>query len=101
MYSCAAGGQLPPADNQAADSPLPDTLAAMLGPTRAAVLRALCKPHGTAELAKAVRISPASASEHAKVLRDAYLIETSRAGRSVSHSLTILGAALLGQLPAA
>jgi len=82
MSVLAAGGHeklFGTLDNQAADSPLPDTLAAMLGPTRAAVLRALRKPHGTAELAKAVRISPASASEHAKVLRDASLIETSRA----------------------
>jgi hypothetical protein len=100
MYGCAPGGQLTPPDPQAADWPVSDTLAALLGPTRAAVLRALRKPRGTAELAEAVRISPASASEHAKVLRDAYLIETSRAGRSVRHSLTMLGAALLGQLPA-
>jgi DNA-binding transcriptional ArsR family regulator len=46
-----------------------------------------------------VGISPASASEHAKVLRDAYLIETSREGRAVRHSLTPLGATMLGQLP--
>ena len=43
-------------------------------------------------------ISPASASEHAKVLRDANLIETRREGRSVRHSLTPLGSAMLGQL---
>jgi len=83
-----------------ADPPVSDALAALLGPTRAAVLRALRTPRGTAELAQEVRISPASASEHAKVLRDAHLIETSRAGRSVRHSLTMLGAAMLGQLPA-
>jgi hypothetical protein len=99
MYGCAAGAQLTPPDCPAG-SPVPDTLAALLGPTRAAVLRALLKPRGTAELAEAVCISPASASEHAKILRDAYLVETSRAGRSVRHSLTTLGAALLGQLPA-
>jgi hypothetical protein len=99
MYGCAAGAQLTPPDCPAG-SPVPDTLAALLGPTRAAVLRALGKPRGTAELARAVRISPASASEHAKILRDAYLVETSRAGRSARHSLTMLGAALLGQLPA-
>jgi hypothetical protein len=100
LYGCAPGGPLIPAGSQEADSPVCDALAALLGPTRAAVLRALRKPRGTAELAEAVRISPASASEHAKVLRDAYLIETSRAGRSVRHSLTVLGTAMLGQLPA-
>ncbi len=75
-----------------------DRLAALLGPTRAAVLRALAEPRGTAGLAHTVGISPASASEHAKVLRDANLIETRREGRSVRHSLTPLGSAMLGQL---
>jgi Helix-turn-helix domain len=77
-----------------------DGLAALLGPTRAAVLRALAAPRGTVELAGVVGISPASASEHAKVLRDANLIETSREGRAVRHSLTALGCTFLGQLPA-
>ena len=54
------------------------------------------------DLAAAVGISPASASEHTKVLREAYLIETRREGRSVRHSLTLLGRTILGQLwPAA
>lgn len=75
-----------------------DTLAALLGPTRAAVLRALRQPRGTVDLAAAVGISPASASEHAKVLREAYLIQTCREGRSVRHSLTPLGRTILGQL---
>ena len=78
-----------------------DSLAALLGPTRAAVLRALRRPRGTAELAVAVGISAASASEHARVLRDAYLIETRREGRSVRHSLTAFGRTILGQLPPA
>ena len=46
-------------------------------------------------------ISPASASEHAKVLRESFLIDTRREGRAVRHSLTGLGHSLLGQLPAA
>ena len=75
-----------------------DRLAALLGPTRAAVLSALAEPRGTAGLAHTVGISPASASEHAKVLRDANLIDTRREGRSVRHSLTPLGSAMLGQL---
>jgi DNA-binding transcriptional ArsR family regulator len=84
-----------------ADPAVRDSLAALLGPTRAAVLRALRGPHGTAELAAAVGISPASASEHAKVLRDASLIETRREGRAVRHSLTALGRTMLGHLPVA
>lgn len=78
-----------------------DHLAALLGPTRAAVLRALAEPRSTAELAGAVEISPASASEHAKVLREANLIDTRRQGRSVRHSLTPMGRSIVGQLPAA
>ena len=72
------------------------SLAVLLGHTRAAVLRALREPCGTAELAARLGISAASASEHAKVLRDAELIETVRRGRAVRHSLTHLGRGLLG-----
>jgi len=75
-----------------------DGLAALLGPTRAAVLRALTVPRGTSELAGVVGISPASASEHAKVLREVNLIETSREGRVARHALTPLGAMMLGQV---
>jgi DNA-binding transcriptional ArsR family regulator len=81
--------------------PAADSLAALIGPTRAAVLRALREPRGTAELAGTVRISAATASEHTKVLRDAQLIETRRHGRAVRHSLTALGRTILGQLPTA
>ena len=65
------------------------------------MLRALGEPRGTADLASTVGISPVSASEHAKVLRDADLIETRREGRSVRHSLTPLGRTMLGQLRSA
>jgi DNA-binding transcriptional ArsR family regulator len=78
----------------------PDGLAALLGHSRAAVLRALQEPLGTTELAAAVGISPASASEHAKVLRAASLIESHRQGRTVRHSLTALGAIVASRLPA-
>lgn len=100
-YAAQPGGQPAGGNGAASDLAAHDTLAALLGPTRAAVLRALGEPRGTAELAAAVRISPASASEHAKVLRDASLIETRREGRGVRHSLTALGAAMAGQLPSA
>jgi hypothetical protein len=93
-------GRTPDADGLTADPVGGDSLAALLGPTRAAVLRALAAPRGTSELAGVVGISPASASEHAKVLREVYLIETSRAGRVARHSLTPLGRTMLGQLPA-
>jgi DNA-binding transcriptional ArsR family regulator len=72
------------------------SLAVLLGHTRAAVLRALADPCGTAELAARLGISAASASEHASVLRAADLVETARCGRAVRHSLTRLGRSLLG-----
>jgi DNA-binding transcriptional ArsR family regulator len=75
-----------------------DSLATLIGSTRAAVLRALTEPRGTAELAAATGISAASASEHAKALRDADLAQTRREGRSVRHSLTPLGRTMLGRL---
>ena len=69
-----------------------DALAAVLGTTRARVLRALADEHTTSELARALGISLASASTHAAVLRDAGLVTSRRQGQSVRHSLTSLGA---------
>ncbi|MGY0232937.1 ArsR/SmtB family transcription factor [Longispora urticae] len=51
---------------------------------------------GTGELATRVGISPASASQHAAVLRAAGLLSTARVGKSVRHTVTGAGAALLG-----
>jgi DNA-binding transcriptional ArsR family regulator len=96
IYAAQPNGRSASDNGTASDLDGHDSLAALLGPTRAAVLRALREPRGTAELAATVRISPASASEHAKILRDASLIETRRAGRGVRHSLTALGTAMAG-----
>jgi DNA-binding transcriptional ArsR family regulator len=70
-------------------------LVALLGRTRAAVLEAVGDGCTTTELASRVKVSVPSASQHAQVLRDAGLLVTRRAGRSVHHSLTVLGASLL------
>jgi hypothetical protein len=101
VYAAQPNGYASGGEGLMADPAGGDRLAALLGPTRAAVLRALAEPRGTAELAGVVGISPASASEHAKVLRETFLIETRREGRAVQHSLTALGRTFLGQLPAA
>lgn len=98
FYAARPKGHAAAPGSHAADPSARDSLAALIGPTRAAVLRALRQPRGTADLACAVRISPASASEHAKVLRGAHLIEARREGRTVRHSLTALGRTVLGQL---
>lgn len=71
------------------------SLAALLGRTRAAALRALSADASTSELARRLTISVASASEHATVLRDAGLISSRRHRNAVHHTLTPLGRDLL------
>lgn len=85
------GTPVPGRDGEPPDDPL----ARLLGGTRAAVLRAVGTGCGTVELARRVRSSPATASEHAAALRAAGLVATSRAGRGVRHRITPLGARLL------
>lgn len=73
------------------------TLVNLLGRTRAHALDSIAdRPCTTTELARRLAVSPANASEHATVLRDAGLIATTRQGRAVRHRLTPLGERLLG-----
>ncbi|WLW49974.1 ArsR/SmtB family transcription factor [Streptomyces sp. YU58] len=75
-------------------------LPALLGRTRARVLAALDDTATTGELARRLRVSPASASQHVHVLAAANLVRSRREGNQVLHSLTPLGSALLsGQVP--
>lgn len=77
----------PPAQRQA--------LGALLGRTRAAVLAAAGGGSSTGEIARRLHISPAAASQHASVLRNAGLLVTRRDGNTVRHTLTPLGVAML------
>ncbi|WP_327238274.1 winged helix-turn-helix domain-containing protein [Streptomyces sp. NBC_01317] len=70
-------------------------LESLLGRTRAAALRVTAEGCTTNELARRLNVSAASASQHAKVLRNTDLITTSRRGGSVLHLITPLGLALL------
>jgi DNA-binding transcriptional ArsR family regulator len=70
-------------------------LAALLGRTRAAALRAIATGVTTGELARATGVSVSSASQHATALRNTGLIATRRNAASVLHTLTPLGTALL------
>ncbi len=79
--------------------PNDQALAALVGQTRAAALRALAETCTTSELARRVNISSAGASQHATVLREAGLITTCRNRNTVLHTLTALGAALLQSEP--
>lgn len=82
---------------QPGSPPRPRSLAALLGRTRAAVLLTLAeRPHlNTTELANALGTSPASASQHATVLREAGLVITDRHHGSAMHRLSSLGNDLL------
>ena len=75
----------------------PRTTAALLGRTRSAVLEMIADsgPHTTGELARRAGCSPATASEHATVLRASGLITTIRVGQQVHHAITDLGEALI------
>jgi len=72
-------------------------LAALVGLTRAAILRTLEIPCTTTELGRRAGTSVTSASQHTAILRKAGLISTHRDGGTVLHRLTPLGAALLQQ----
>lgn len=77
------------------------TLGALLGPTRAAVLRVIIAGYGitTAELASRAGISPATVSHHTTLLRDAGLITTHRAGAHAHHLPTRLGTQVANGAP--
>ncbi|MGW5667190.1 ArsR/SmtB family transcription factor [Micromonospora sp. NPDC003776] len=78
------------------------SLARLIGDTRTAVLESIGEGSSTGELARRVGVSAASISQHTAVLRSAGLIRTGRVGKTVLHTLTPLGNALLDpQLAAA
>ncbi|MGC1213722.1 MAG: winged helix-turn-helix domain-containing protein [Micromonospora sp.] len=72
-----------------------EALAALLGRTRAAVLEATDDGCTTGEVARRLDISPAAASQHTAVLRNAGLLVSQRDRNRVLHTLTPLGRAIL------
>jgi DNA-binding transcriptional ArsR family regulator len=72
-----------------------EALAALLGRTRAAVLAATDDGCTTGEVARRLQISPAAASQHTTVLRNAGLLVSHRQRNTVLHTLTPLGRAML------
>lgn len=75
-------------------------LAALLGRTRAGILRTLTETCNTTEVGRRLGISTAAASQHTSVLRRAGLITTRRNVNTVLHTLTPLGVALIQGSPA-
>ncbi|UQW99265.1 winged helix-turn-helix domain-containing protein [Streptomyces sp. RerS4] len=94
-----------PTDMRQVDAPVPPTLSALLGRTRAIVLCVIADHPActTTQLAQLAGISPASASEHATTLRSAGLTTLTRQRKVALHTLTHLGLTLLntnGSVPA-
>ncbi|MEU9143981.1 helix-turn-helix domain-containing protein [Streptomyces sp. NPDC048349] len=78
-----------------ADGSAGRNLGSLLGRTRAAALQVTAEGCTTSDLARRLNVTAAAASQHAKVLRKAGLITTTRRGGSVLHHITPLGLALL------
>ncbi|MET8977341.1 helix-turn-helix domain-containing protein [Streptomyces sp. NPDC004539] len=70
-------------------------LAALIGRTRAALLTEAATGRTTGELARRLRISDPAASYHTAVLRRAGLVLSIRHGKTVVHTITPAGLALL------
>ncbi|MGA5559309.1 winged helix-turn-helix domain-containing protein [Streptomyces lavendulocolor] len=87
----------PPADRRPAGAPTPPALSALLGRTRAVVLCVIAAHPActTTQLARQAGISPASASEHATILRSAGLTTLTRERKAALHTVTHLGLTLL------
>lgn len=72
-----------------------EALTALLGRTRAAALQVIAEGCSTTELARRLGVSPATASEHASILREAGLVDSWRHRNAMRHEVTTLGSALL------
>jgi DNA-binding transcriptional ArsR family regulator len=71
--------------------PVPESLGALLGPSRAGVLMLLGSPMSTSQLTAVTGQALGSVGRHLRVLLDAGLVERRRAGRSVLYSRTAAG----------
>jgi len=72
-----------------------DTLAALLGRTRATILTRLAVPLTTTQLVRELGQSPATISGHLSVLRRSGMVSTRRSGRMVLYRRTVLGSSVV------
>jgi DNA-binding transcriptional ArsR family regulator len=86
MYPCS-GALAEPARRPAA----PETLGALLGPARAAILMLLVTPKRTTQLVALTGQRLGSVGRHLQILRAAGLLERRRAGRSVLYRRSAAG----------
>lgn len=82
---------------ESAPAPAPRALAGILGDVRARLLLRLGSPATTGDLATAFNVTPSAISQHLSALRDARLVNRSRAGRTVLYFRSPLGDALVGE----
>jgi DNA-binding transcriptional ArsR family regulator len=95
VYPCS--GVLADADRV----PVPEALAALLGPVRASILVRLDTPKSTTQLVALTGQGLGSVGRHLKILLGAGLVQRRRAGRSVLYSRTAAGQVLIQAQPAA
>lgn len=89
-------GDRAPAERSPGEAVGPEEpLDTLLGRTRASILRVSAVSRTTTELARRTGVSTGTASYHAKVLREAGLMVSRRAGTAVLHHLTPLGRAMV------
>jgi len=72
-----------------------DHLGALVGNTRAAILRLVMDGCSTRELIRRAGVAPATVTHHTAILRDAGMIATHRDGAVASHHITPLGLQVL------
>jgi DNA-binding transcriptional ArsR family regulator len=72
-----------------------DPLDALLGTSRAMLLRDLARPRTTSELASRHGLAGGTVSEHLSILARALLVRAERHGRRVYYGQTRLGASLV------
>ncbi|MFD5915851.1 ArsR/SmtB family transcription factor [Kitasatospora sp. NPDC058201] len=80
--------------------PVPQALAALLGPARAGLLTQLDVPRTTTQLVALTGLPLGSVGRHLRILREAGLAHRRRVGRSVPYVLTAAGRVLLDACPA-
>lgn len=77
--------------------PAPDTLAAILGVTRAGLLVHLETPASSTELAARLGVTTTAVNQHLRTLHAAGLLVSARHGRSVLYRRSDLGDQLAGR----
>jgi DNA-binding transcriptional ArsR family regulator len=96
LYGARGTGTLWQAERTAMEDVADGAVAAVLGRVRAVLLTALEHPASSTELAGRLGVTTSAVNQHLRVLRDAGLLTSARAGRSVLYLRSEVGDALVG-----